>query len=434
LPRFGRAFAPFVIAVVLIAAAGPAFIRTWSGQKVPDDFHVVYSGARAILNHEEIYGATNGMYIYSPFLAFVFQPLALFPERFAAIGWFILTAIIILATTLIISCRMTETWHLISRDDSAPCLISAGTLLLSFEKVRSEFILGQTDCLILLGLGLIFFWIGRRPRLAAVTIGATANFKYFALIFVPYFVIKRNYRAAILSTAWFVFFFTLPAVEIGGRLVREYIANAAFVLVKVVGGPDFVHSSLDARPPIVNSIVWTHSVSLTSAVFRVARSLYISGWVAVIVSVLLFVIIVAALHCIGRRNDVALFRPAEAKFDTVAAETDTIELAALIVLALIFGPQTTARHMILLLPVSVVGITLAFVEQRRSSRALLIAPIIATSVALSLPFRETGVHPVLIALKSTSLASWFAVLVMFSIAIIGCRQIGNRFQAAFTSK
>ena len=46
-----------------------------------DDFHVVYSGARAMLDHAEIDAATHRMYIYSPFVAFVFQPLALLPEH-----------------------------------------------------------------------------------------------------------------------------------------------------------------------------------------------------------------------------------------------------------------------------------------------------------------------------------------------------------------
>jgi hypothetical protein len=86
-PALKRLTAAFVIAAVLIAAALPTFLRAWSGRKDLDDFAVVYSAARAMWNHVDIYAGTAGMYIYSPFLAFIFQPLAALPERAAAIVW-----------------------------------------------------------------------------------------------------------------------------------------------------------------------------------------------------------------------------------------------------------------------------------------------------------------------------------------------------------
>ena len=96
-PRFASFAAIFVIALVLIAGAVPTLVGVISGKKSLDDFHVVYSGARAMLDHAEIDVATNRMYIYSPFIAFAFQPLALLPERGSAIAWLLLTAIIVLA-------------------------------------------------------------------------------------------------------------------------------------------------------------------------------------------------------------------------------------------------------------------------------------------------------------------------------------------------
>jgi hypothetical protein len=424
--RFKRVAGSFVIALVFAVAAAPTFIRTWSGQKTPDDFHVVYSGARAMLDRAEIYAATHGMYIYSPFLAFVFQPLALLPERVAAIAWLILIAIIILAATIIASHKIIETWELspLHGDHSNSCLVSAGALLLIFEKIRSEFILGQTDCLILFGLALILCWLDRHPRLAAIAVGATANFKYLALIFVPYFVIKRNYRSAIASVVWFAFFFVLPALEAGARLIGDYVMNAAAVLAKVIGEHGFLAAAAGGRKPVVNSVVWANSVSLTSSVFRVTRSLHVSDVVAALVIALLLIGIVAALVWVGRRYNVDLFRPATTKLASAhVRKTNSIEWAALIVLALIFGPQTTARHMIMLMLVYVVGLALVFVKQRRGPRILLLASMIATAVALSLPFRQTGVHPALVALKSAGAASWCALLVILCIAWIGSRTI-----------
>ena len=301
-------------------------------------------------------------------------------------------------------------------------LVSAGSLLLSFEKVRSEFILGQTHCVILLGLALIFCWIGPRPQLAALTVGATANFKYLALIFVPYFVLKRNYRAAIASTGWFALFFALPALELRGRLAGHYVMNAVAVLARVVGGRSFAHLASGEGVPVVNSIAWSNSVSLTSGVFPVARSFQFSEAVAVIVIALVFIAIVGALMWIGRRYYVDLLRYG-GHDQRAATRTNSIEWAALIVLALAFGPQTTARHMIMLTLVYIVAITLVIVEERRSSQICLVATMFCTAAALSLPFRQTGVHPALISLKSAGSASLCALLLMFSIALIGCRKI-----------
>lgn len=144
-PGFKRAAATFVIAFVFVAAAAPTFIRTWSGQNTPDDFRVVYSGARAMLDRAEIYTATQSMYIYSPFLAFVFQPLALLPERIAATAWLILIAVIVLAATIVVSHKIAETWRLSpgDGDHSNTWLVSAGALLLIFEKVGASSVSGR---------------------------------------------------------------------------------------------------------------------------------------------------------------------------------------------------------------------------------------------------------------------------------------------------
>jgi len=50
--RFSAAL--FVILIVFIASGLPTFLRTWSGRKIPDDFLVVYSAARAMSNQVDI--------------------------------------------------------------------------------------------------------------------------------------------------------------------------------------------------------------------------------------------------------------------------------------------------------------------------------------------------------------------------------------------
>jgi hypothetical protein len=109
LKRFSAAL---VIVAVFVGSGLPILLRTWSGRKIPDDFLVVYDGARAMSNHVDIYAGTGGMYIYSPFLAFIFQPLATLSERAAAIVWLALSGSIIFAAPLIAARSVTPRWRL----------------------------------------------------------------------------------------------------------------------------------------------------------------------------------------------------------------------------------------------------------------------------------------------------------------------------------
>ena len=412
-----------VIAAVIIGAAAPTFVRTWSGRKNPDDFAVVYSGARAMWNHEDIYAATKGMYIYSPFLAFIFQPLARLPQRLASLTWITLSALIILTASLAGAANIWKTWAPTTKDGPLwPSVISASALLLSFEKIRSDFTLGQTDCLIIIGLVAALICLPRRPGMTGVVIGATANVKYLALIFIPYFIIKRKYRAAVSAMISFLFFFILPAVEVGFGLLKTYAVDATAVLARVIG----VQTTTPARTenPVVNSIVWDHSVSLTSAILRETRWHRISDLAASGIILILFILVAGAVALIGHSEGVEMFHPKK----DASSEDDrviTIEWVALIVLALVFGPQTTARHMIVLLVVFIVAMTIFFIQPDSRMRTLLVVAMLASALALSLPFRDTGVHPILITLKSVGAASWCAVGLMFSVVWAGSRTISK---------
>jgi hypothetical protein len=409
-----------LIAAVFLAAAGPTFLAICSGRKVPDDFVVVYNGARAMWNRLDIHDATNGMYIYSPFLAFVFQPLSAFSLRVAALTWLVLSELIILGASLIAARKVTDIWCA-SEKRATAWLVSATALLLSFEKIRSDFILGQTDCLILIGLVVILCVMDHRPWLAGLVTGITGNFKYLTLIFIPYFIIRRDYRAALGATASFLFFFFLPAAEVGLRLIKLYALNAVAVFIKVFAGGAAAHVAARGHTPIVNALAWENSISLTSSIFRTTRAHEIPNIAAASVIAVLFSTFVAGIVLIGHRWDVDLFKPSRTSRDRAA----TIEWASLIVLALAFGPQTTARHMILMMLVYTVALGI-FVSQRRiGPRLALITSMIATAVALSLPFRETGPHPWLKSLKEMGAASWCAVLLIFLIAWIGCRTISK---------
>src|SRR5437868_5205340 len=105
-----RAVSIAIITLVLLAAAIPTIVRNATTQKDTQDFAPIYHAARALVTGHNIYSATTGLYIYPPFLAFIFQPLVLLPEHAAAIAWVILSALLITFGALIAAKEMTERW------------------------------------------------------------------------------------------------------------------------------------------------------------------------------------------------------------------------------------------------------------------------------------------------------------------------------------
>ena len=81
--------------------------------------------------------------------------------------------------------------------------------------------------------------------------------------------------------------------------------------------------------------------------------------------------------------------------------------------------------MILLLLVYTVGMGILLAQKQSSRRIVLIVTMTTTALALSLPFRDTGAHPLLVTLKSIGAASWCAVFLLISIAWIGSDTISE---------
>src|SRR5947207_15129895 len=92
------AYGAVTIIVLFILGAHAVFRQFSSGTK---DFHHFYRAAVAMWNGIDIYAAANGHYIYTPFLAFILQPLALMPEQIAATTWLVLSGMVNIAAALI---------------------------------------------------------------------------------------------------------------------------------------------------------------------------------------------------------------------------------------------------------------------------------------------------------------------------------------------
>jgi hypothetical protein len=411
------------IIVLLVVAAAPTMRRAWAGEKGIEDFAPTYWAARAMWNGQDIYKATDRLYLYSPFVAFIFQPIAAGPEYRAAVMWAVLSAVLIAAASIIASKEIVKRWRLDAgkADVSLPWLIAAVALLLSFDKLRAEFRLIQIDALLFFGFASILVWMDRKPSLAALMVGITANIKYLSLIFVPYFIIKRQYRAAAISIVSFAFFMILPAIEIGPRLAGGYAVNALAALAKL--------ANLTPRVPgqgvRILPLSWDRSVSFTSAIFRAANSYRLSDFVAAALVVVGFAAVVGTIIFIGRRQSVCLLRPDAGHGSEARGAGVSLEWAVLIVVALIFSPQTMARHMVLLSLVYTVAIGIFIAHKERRLRILLIVATVVAVAGLSLPFRAFGLDNLLQAWRAVSGASWCAFLLSLAVSWAGSSAISE---------
>ena len=181
-----------------------------------------------------------------------------------------------------------------------PWAIAAAATILAADKLHKMFGLGQSDAFVLLGFASVLRLMNRQPLLAGTIVGAVANLRYLSLIFVPYFVVKRNYRAAVSALASFAFFLALPALQVG-------LARGLGYATAALGGLGHM-AGLGAKQRLrILEITWDRSVSITSALFRLTRAVQIPDFAAALILLLLFGSILGGLVMVARRQGILLF-------------------------------------------------------------------------------------------------------------------------------
>ena len=160
------------------------------------------------------------------------------------------------------------------------------------------------------------------------------------------------------------------------------------------------------------------SVSITSSVFRLTRSYGLPDLLAAMLLVCVFVAVIAAIVFMCRRNGVPIFRPARSDRHVANAVT-SLEGAVLIFLALAFSPQTTPRHMVLLLLINTVAIAVFLAQDAKASRALLIIAAALQVAVLSVSFRA------IVAWRAVGGASWCALGLVLAIVWSGSRALSE---------
>src|SRR5947209_14565536 len=114
---------------------------------------------------------------------------------------------------------------------------------------------------------LSLYWLDEHPLLAGAALAVALNIKYLSIVFLPYLLLRRRWRAAGGMVAGAVAFALLPAIVVGWHDDIHYLKIALGGLLGWIGH----------RPAGAATVAKVHgladgvSVSLTSAMARYLR-------------------------------------------------------------------------------------------------------------------------------------------------------------------
>ncbi|MCC3326470.1 glycosyltransferase 87 family protein [Nocardia abscessus] len=163
------------------------------------DLEIYRNAARAVLNSEPLYVAPippGGWFTYPPFAALCFIPFALTSFSMAKIGWFAVSCAALWAT--IWRCcralRYRASAHLVFLSGGL------GLVAIGIEAVRGTLWQGQINLVLMA----ILVWDLTRPpsaQLRGFSVGLVTGIKLSAIIFFPYLLLTRQWRAAVTAVS-----------------------------------------------------------------------------------------------------------------------------------------------------------------------------------------------------------------------------------------
>ncbi len=182
------------------------------------DFEVYYKAASRILHSQNLYKiAEDGHYIfkYSPTSAIYFIPFLVFPFGAAKVlYWLLLTAIIVKG--FFMSIKLIKPELINGRETKLINVIVLSAMVITAIHFLRELHLGQVNYLLLfLFIVAINSYIKQKSILFSLILAITIFIKPFTLIFVPYLILKKNYKELLWFSLFTIGLFLLPFVFYG---------------------------------------------------------------------------------------------------------------------------------------------------------------------------------------------------------------------------
>lgn len=198
--------------VILLAAA---FYVIYLGfvKRDMSDFGVCYRNGERILAGETLYRVSDGhlQYKYAPVSALFYSGLALLPYPAAKVVWYYLE-LILLSGGFWIGYRI-----LPSKKKGAWFVVGLGVAVLA-KLIGREIELGQVNILIIfLLMAMIAAFLKKKDGWAGAAWAVSLVFKPYALIFLPYFILKKRWRLIGWGAGVLAAGLALPIVAFGVR-------------------------------------------------------------------------------------------------------------------------------------------------------------------------------------------------------------------------
>jgi hypothetical protein len=321
------------IVVLIIALCAGILVTDVSRirhQKTGDFEHFFYA-ADAMHRGQDPYAAHTRGYIYPPLIGFLFQPLAQMTYEHAAA---LVLLVNVMVTLLAVCLGVDEFLRRFGAPREQLTVFAAmlPALLLNIDKIKGEWQMWQTDVWMLLLFVVALRWIDRLPILAGLALGMAINIKYIPIIFLPYFLIRRRWKAAGGLVIGVTLFALLPAVSTGWNANIRNLGTATSGLLQMV---EVKPSHIEAAE--VHDVKDSLSCSITSAMARAAGAHPDVGFLTAAAVAILFFTLAWGIY---RWHRVGLFT--DSTFD---ARLTGVEWVMLIAVALAFAPQTNTRHL-----------------------------------------------------------------------------------------
>ncbi len=223
------------LSIILFVAILTFFLMlSISPKRTCGDFHVYYASSHNYLSGNPIYIAHEGIeeFKYSPLFALVFSPFTMLQEHSALYLWSVLN-IFLLYLIFYLFYKLKLVSFATPRDLLLIFCLFALTGRFIFENIK----IGQINILLCCLLVLTMYWEkSQKDFLASIALAFSLMIKFFPLLFLVYFLLKRRFRLAGLTGLMVVFFLLLPSIYSGLSLNLKYI-HEWFLLLKLTPAP-----------------------------------------------------------------------------------------------------------------------------------------------------------------------------------------------------
>ncbi|MEI7765944.1 MAG: glycosyltransferase family 87 protein [Phycisphaerae bacterium] len=391
------------------------------------DFRHFYPAAKAMVTGENPYSvrapdSDRPGYIYPPLLAFLYSPLS-YLSLFTAARISLLVNVAAICGALGLGAK-TMLERLVGRRVEAWQVMLVAVLggVLTFDKIKGELQMLQSNALILLALVMALYLLDRAPIWAGVALGFAMNIKYQAIILLPYLLLRRRWKAAGAMVVGTAFWALLPAVLVGPRTELGYLASASGGVLRLLGMDVGNGTVAD-----VEDIKSSFNISITAAVARWEGTSPINPmFIGAAIGLIWLGLMVLVLR---RRGIPVLAWPkASEQARTPWARWVGLEWMTVIAATLAFSPQTNSRHLVL---ASLVNLAAAAIwVSGRGHRWLATLGVVVMVLAVTLPPSQRGDNANLPMLwwHSYGGPAWGVLLGATLVAWAGARDATSRLQ------